>query len=973
MTRERERTMMSNSVIEDQLGRTGIRRTSSPVLVGRTMELHALVSAAVRPPSVIMLDGEAGVGKTRLVNELLRRPELGGHRALVGHCQPLREPFPYGAVFEALGDLGDSLIGVPRLSPLTGVLRPYLPELAGFLPEPPPPLGDPRAERHRLFRAVRELLGALGPLLLVIEDLHWSDDGSRQLLRFLMAEPPDGLSLLLTYRREEVPGGIPLGAAHRPAAGTTSMLVELRPLDAEGVRSLATALLGDRPVSVEFAARLHERTAGIPFVIEETLYALRNPEGAVHADGATARRLLDNVEVPALLREATIERLTGLPLTARKITEAAAVLGVGSTAEMLAAVAGLPPARARQALVLALDRNVLIEGPDCHYGFRHALAQQAAYGTIPGPDRQELHRRAARLLAEGVPQALVRLAEHSRKAGNPVDAVRYGEAAADRAIAVGDLASATDLLSSLLTEPGLKPSAVDRLAIKLSGVACNGISQHDVRSTLENLLTDHRLSGRLSGEIRLSLGLLLIREAGGLEASRVEIELAVNDLADRPDLAGRGMAVLAQPWVGSTPLREHRRWLDRVDTLIDEATDQGLVLTLMANNIASRLHIGDPRAWTMLERVPARVTSVDQQRQLARLHCNVADSCAWIGHHRRAASMLHSGMQLAADCGAPYVVSTARATRVHVDWLSGHWDGLADRAHTLVEEYRDLLPVTSELALVLGLLAAARGEWDRAATHFAGTAVDQPENAFTPVVIAAHGGLAGMLLSQDEPEAAAVRADRGLDLLRGKGVWAWAGELVPAAVEAYCRTGRAARARELIAELEREISELDAPMSRAALSLCQGILAAKDVQFADAVKFLDDARARYERLPAPYHAALAAERVARCRLDSGESDAADAFSALAEVFDRLGATRDAARCRHAFRSTGAVAPSRRGRRGYGDELSPRERDVARLLSEGHTNREIAEVLFLSRRTVEQHVASVLRKLKVRSRGELLAG
>jgi DNA-binding NarL/FixJ family response regulator len=77
--------------------------------------------------------------------------------------------------------------------------------------------------------------------------------------------------------------------------------------------------------------------------------------------------------------------------------------------------------------------------------------------------------------------------------------------------------------------------------------------------------------------------------------------------------------------------------------------------------------------------------------------------------------------------------------------------------------------------------------------------------------------------------------------------------------------------------------------------------------------------------------------------------------------------------RHTFRSTGATAPSRRGRRGYGDELSPREHDVARLLTDGHTNREVAEVLFLSRRTVEQHVANVLRKLKVRSRRELRTG
>lgn len=346
------------------------------------------------------------------------------------------------------------------------------------------------------------------------------------------------------------------------------------------------------------------------------------------------------------------------------------------------------------------------------YGFRHAFAQRAAYRTIPGPDRQELHRRAARLLRDRLPQSLVRLAEHCRKAGDRAGALKYGEAAADQASAVGDLATATDLLRTLLDEPGLQPSDVDRLAVKFSSVACNGLAQTEVVPALERLLTDGRLSGRLSGEVRLGLGLLLVRQAGGLEAARTEIEIAVNDLADRPDLAGRGMGVLAQPWVGATPLREHRRWMDRVDGLIERATDRRLKIILLANNAASRLHIGDARGWDMLDRAPTSVGSADEQRHLARLHCNSADACAWTGHHRRARSLLHSGMQLAADCGAPYVVSTARATAVHTDWLTGNWDGLAERARALIDEYRDLLPVTSELCLVLGLLAAARGEWE---------------------------------------------------------------------------------------------------------------------------------------------------------------------------------------------------------------------------------------------------------------------
>ncbi|MER7399790.1 helix-turn-helix transcriptional regulator, partial [Streptomyces sp. NPDC000151] len=114
----------------------------------------------------------------------------------------------------------------------------------------------------------------------------------------------------------------------------------------------------------------------------------------------------------------------------------------------------------------------------------------------------------------------------------------------------------------------------------------------------------------------------------------------------------------------------------------------------------------------------------------------------------------------------------------------------------------------------------------------------------------------------------------------------------------------------------------------------------------------------------------AAEASARCRLSAGDRKAAEAIAELADTFAELGATRDAARCRRVLRGNGVVTPSRRGRRGYGDALSPREREVARLVALGHTNREIADVLFLSPRTVEQHVAKVLRKLGVASRAEV---
>ncbi|MGW2401597.1 ATP-binding protein [Kitasatospora sp. NPDC001664] len=983
----------------------------TPPLVGRAEELDALLTAALSPPAVLVLEGEAGVGKTRLVTELLAAPRLAGHRMLTGRCRASREPFPYGVVVEALLGAAARLPATARHSPLLGVLGGHLPELAAHLPAPPAPLGDPRAQTHRFFRAVRELLDLLGPLVLVVEDLQWADDHSRRLLRFLLDDLPARTVLLLTHRPEDSPGGLPLGRAFRPGPGGTSLRVRLGPLEVAEVGRLAAGLLGLPEVPAALAARLHDRTAGLPQVVVAVLGAPAGHHrstpgrgggrgGAVQggtgqggtgqggvppSDELTARRLLETAPLPPVLLESTAERLAGLPLAARRVTEAAAVLAEPAPAHLLSAVAGLAPAQGRRALSTALERAALVEVADCRYACRHELARQAVYATVPGPRRQELHRRAVAALLGERPEPWARLAEQSRLAGDHAGYLRYGEAAADRAIGTGDPTTAIRLLQALLRSPeagtgeggGARPGPdrlgaedVDRLAAKLGAVAFTGVAQREVLPLLTGLLAGDRLSAPRAAELRLSLGLLLIRQADGLEAARVEIELALTGLAHRPDLVGLGMAVLAQPYLGASPLDAHLPWLHRVDALIGATDDPRLRLTLAANNIASRLHTGDPGAWEVADGLPVEAGTPEELRQLARLYCNAADAGAWTGHHRRARGLLQRGLRLAADAGAPYVLSTARATAVHLDWLTGQWAGLEQRADELLAEYRELLPVASELELVLGLLAASRGAWDRAAAHFAATGVHQPDNAVTPVAIAAHAGLVGLLLAQDADRAAAEEAGRGLRLLRAKGVWAWAGELVPAAAEAFCRTGRAASALRLIAELDRESAALAAPTARAALARARGVVAAHDGDPATAASWFDRAGALYERLPAPYPAALAAERAARCRLDLGDPGAPAVLGELADRFVELGAPRDAARCRHAFRATGSPAPSRRGRRGYGDRLSPREHDVARLLVDGHTNREIAEALFLSVRTVEQHVVNVLRKLKVGSRTEV---
>jgi DNA-binding CsgD family transcriptional regulator len=972
-------------------------RTSAPSLIGRTNELRALLTTVARTPSVAMVEGEAGVGKTRLVTELvnglLAQTDPPGPRVLIGHCQPIGEPFPYGALFDAVRTAADAIGGEP-LSPVVGTLRPHLPEIAALLPEPPGRLGDPRAERHRLFRGVRELLRTLGPALLVVEDLHWSDDGSRRLLRFLMSEPPENLALVVTYRREDVPDGLPLGAAYRPSPGTASALIELDPLDPDEVRELSTEILGGRSVSKRFAEVVHERTAGIPFVIEELLHTFESehtghtghhtghhaghqtghqtghPEDAGRLDGPAARRYLDNGQVPPLLREAMAERIARLPVAATRLTHAAAVVAAPAGSDLLARVAGVPDDRARLALCAALAGNALVEAGDGLYGFRHELARRAAYQSIPAPERQRLHLRAIAALRDVEPSPLVQLAGHCRKAGLVAEWIRYAEAAADKAIEAGDVATATEQLCALLDEPTLPTRSVDRLAAKLARVGIEGIDVHAVTGTLERLLGDRRLSRQLQVEVRLALGLQLVRLAGARETARTQLELAINDLAHRPELAARAMAVLANPIAGTIPLAEHVRWMTQVDELINSSTDQRTIMMLLPNSIAYHLLIGDPAGWRLLDKAQPAADRPEEQRQLARLHCNAADACAWTGHLREAQRLLRSGIQLAEEFSFPYVVSIARSTQTHVDLLTGNWKGLAQRCLSLLEEYREILPVANELALVLGSLAVASGNWETAESQFAETGIDHPEGAFAPVIIAAQAGLTRMWLSRGDHEAAAREADRGLDLLLRKGIWSYAAELAPQLVEAYQQVGRDVDAQDFVDRFQSGIVGRDAPIAHAALALCIGLIATREGDIEAAVASLKDARKRYRALPAPYHATLVTERIAMCRLPSDEPLAIKELSSVAQWFQSMGATIDAARCQHALREKGVVVASRRGRRGYGAELSPREREVARMMADGQTNKAIAEALFLSRRTVERHVANVLKKLRATSRRSL---
>jgi DNA-binding NarL/FixJ family response regulator len=943
-------------------------RAGSTALVGRDAEVSAIVKILLRRPAAVLIEGEPGMGRSRLLAELAGRKEFAAGRVLTGACQPMREPFPFGPVLEALRSVGDRPLG--PLSPVAGVLRPLLPELAESLPPQPEPLTDPCAERHRQFRAVRELLIACGPALILIDDLQWADEDTRDLMRFLAAAMPAELAVVAAYRTGSPARHGTAGIQFRTPPNVQAARVTLGALDVEAVGKMATELLDLPRVSAPFMAKLHESTAGIPFVVEETLRALRDAAGRLPIGEVLSDRLLESLEVPVSLREAITERLEALPEPAVRLACAAAVLAVPSEPAMIGELACLSGDALRSALLSTLDGGVLGELGGDRYGFRHPLARKAVYDTITGPERTLLHSRAIQVLADQPVPPLTLLANHSRAAGRTEQWRHYAEAAADEAIVHGETSRAIDLLQSVLAEATLGEDDIARLATKLSQVALRGF-RPDVIETLERILeelTDLRASVR--GTIRLSLGMLLVRTTGRLSRGRVEVEKAVTELVDEPHLAARGINLLAQPIDGLTPLSWHETWMDRAREAFDRLEDPELRLALIGDRIATQAHIGNGSAWNDFEKLPDRGSGVAERVQLARLWCNLADAQSWAGHLDRAEKLVTEGIRRATDAGALYAAGLAQGTRVRLDWVRGNWSGLAETAEQLRDGYPDLGPIVTESSLVLGGLAAVRGEFAAAQRHLSAASVHAPEHGPIPVVLSAAGVLIRVLLATDDVEAACTTADNAVTAARRKGVWVWAAALIPAAAEAYTRAGRWSEADVVVEEFARGIEGKDSPVSKAALLAGQAVLLDARGKHPAAATVFDEAAAGYEALPMPYQAIGARERAALSKLTSGDRKAIEELAATAEAYERLGATRDAGRCRHQLREHGAWAPSQRGRRGYGQELSPRELEVARMLSDGRTNREIADGLFLSPRTVEQHVAKVLRKLGARSRTDV---
>ncbi len=429
--------------------------------VGRDAEVEHLrrvfAEADAGRGQVVALVGEAGVGKSRLVNEFTHSHRVQGWLILQASSVSYGKAGSYLPVIDLLADyfkisarddhraMRDKVLG--RVLGLDRALEPLLPALLALLEVPVEDAAwkalDPADRRQRTLDAVKRLLlreSREQPLLVVFEDLHWIDGETQALLDNLVDSiAPTRLLLLVNYRPEY---------EHRWASKTAYSQLRLDRLPAESTAELLAALLGPDPGLAPLTRQLVRR--GNPFFLEETVRTLVET-GALAGERGAYRltRPVDSLQVPATVHAILAARIDRLPAAEKQLLQAAAAIGKNVPDALLTAIAGQAPEAVRHSLAHLQEAEFLYETqrfPDVQHSFKHALTHEVTYGSLLQDRRRDLHSRimtaAEQLYADRLSEHVERLAHHALRGQQWESAVRYGRQAGVRAIDRSALAEA---------------------------------------------------------------------------------------------------------------------------------------------------------------------------------------------------------------------------------------------------------------------------------------------------------------------------------------------------------------------------------------------------------------------------------------------------------------------------------------------------------------------------------------------------
>ena len=949
--------------------------SSTADFVGRNDELatfeRAVAAARQGAPAVLLVGGEAGIGKSTLVTEGARRTGAG---LLVGRCLPM------GGEAIPLAALADLLRHVRRTDPEVLTAAPALAPLAEWIAHGPASKGTAAGA---LFAPLLELVARLGTedaVVVAFEDLHWADPLTWDLFDFLARNLVDEHVVLVgTYRANEV-GVHPeqrrrLGEIARLQAADRLLLGGL---SREDLAAKIEALTGE-VARANFVDEILARGQGNPFFTAELV--------AAHLSGQA---------IPAVLSDLIASDLGALDATSRSVLGVIAVVGRDTAHELLQRVAEVDADPLVAGLRAAIDAQLVVVDRDTDaYRFRHALIGEVVYDELLPPERKRLHRRVADALADQSPAVLARadrageLAFHLDKAGDPAAAFVARLRAADAAETVAPAAALRHLERALeLWDAAGDATATANRGERLWQTAelASGAIGNERAAELAREAFRHGVPRRGAAWGHERLGRYLWG-AGRIEQSAAEFEVAKTLLTENPGpeaaavFAGLGQAELM---------------LGRDD--LAEARVQS-VFELLAGPEA------DPAAWAMARRVLGIV--VDQRGDPVRgvELCREAVAAAPSAQTRMLA-VLYLGVALLdagryQDAVNEMLDAAAEARLTGLDRsFGGYVDALAAEGLLRLGRWPDADRVLGasegavafplgelRLALAGAVLASGRGEGDRARALLAqaeGRPVDPFHRRFFD------RASAEVALALGEWAAAAAVAER---VLTDGASALWQARFVMYGVVAEVELTLDARARREPADAEATAARLRARIDAAhdASEAHRGAAEALDssahlAHARAAVSRLGDsdpeawaeAAGHWARLADPY-------RLATARLR--EAEAAAAARATARAVEAL---REA----HGLAAALGAAPlladieavSKRTRLSIDlpvatvldgasiDRLglTPREAEVLSLVAAGQTNRQIGEALFVSEKTASVHVSNILRKLGVSTRVDAAA-
>jgi DNA-binding CsgD family transcriptional regulator len=987
---------------------------SANSLTGRGAEL-AKLSAALQGAEgghggTIIISGESGIGKTRLATAVIEQATKRGFSTAVGRAYPVETGVPYAVFADALLPLLRTL-DPAMLSLLTRGGNAELVQLFPALATGDRPLssngvrGDPSELRARLLWNFTQFLSrfaAKRPLLLVLENLHWADSSSLELLHFTARQIANEHILIIGTYNDADTRSIDSQSTLRSLEGSVVGLgaahaLHLTSLDPASTHELVQRLVGESAAQ-DLAHGIHQRTRGNPFFVEETVKALVE---AASAEGRTPSvQDLIALKLPQTIRDAVIARLGQLSAAARRLADLISVIGTRPSHDALAFVSTAPD----EALLGALDelRRARVidersENGEIVYDFTHPLLQEALYAELGLARARGLHATIAEALeafyGAGADAHVDELAFHYLRADArrlADKAVHYLHAAGMRAMSKHADREAADYLAAALDQLQRLDAADDERSIEIAhelARARQRLGEYRAALTLWQRAAQHAeargLHSRLA-TIRRNMGMVSYWSGRHEEAlNHYDAAIAAAVAAAEPAVEARTLIAKGMCLQGLGRRDDSEQVVQRALQIAEQLGDPALLARIHRALLLLYVWTGPPqlarkhglRAIELAEQSGQRGVEWSAHWALAMLG-GLTASVPDISHH------LAEAQRLADELRSPLL--RAWTAEVAIEYYAGigEWDTAVTLAERTLTAARSLGQQTlmPRLLVWLGLLYFGRGDVDHGkqcvdeAWELSGAGRESSRTLAAGDVhsiVPAHTGRAAYHLTMQQYDEAIRVGERGLEIADASGYVVWAvHRLMPVIAEAALWKNDMKRALRIGQRLRRDARRLDHRLGLAWADASEALAELLQGNKSRSVEMLRGVAEQLEAIPYVPDAARVRRQLARALAETGDRDGATRELRRAhEVFGRLGAEPELKATREQLRELGARPPVRTAAAGVAG-LTGREVEIIRLVAHRRSNKEIGAALDISSRTVSTHLSNVFAKLGIASRGEL---